>query len=139
MPPPRSLLALRPAFAAAVLALLVPTLPGCSTRSSSYTVPADRDRLTREEMAGTNNQTVYEAVEELRPEWLTARGSVSATDPTPARANVYMNGTRMGGVDYLRGVAILDVEYVRFWEAGEAGVRFGMGNPRGVIEIIPHR
>jgi hypothetical protein len=50
--------------------------------------------------------------------------------------DVVMNGTMVGNVDYLREVRLLDVSGVRFWNAGQAATRFGMGHPRGVIELI---
>jgi hypothetical protein len=31
---------------------------------------------------------------------------------------------------------VLDVSEVRFWDAGQATVRFGNGHPRGVIELM---
>lgn len=97
---------------------------------------ASRNSVGSAELAATNSPTVYEALELSRPEWMTARGSVSAGGPD-ARANVYMYGNHVGDLDYLREVYVIDVAELRFWPAGEAGARFGMGNPRGVIEIIP--
>ena len=31
---------------------------------------------------------------------------------------------------------LLDVTEVRYWDAGRAFAHFGMGHPRGVIEIL---
>ena len=108
---------------------------GCATTPGGGT-SADRNRLSGEELAATNSQMVYEALELVRPEWLRGRGPVSLTDASEARPNVYMNGSRMGDLDYLREVYVTDVAELRYWPPGEAGARFGMGNPRGVIEII---
>jgi hypothetical protein len=91
--------------------------------------------LTREEMAKTNSDNLYDAIAKLRPEWLTSRGPTSATDMTPTSVDVYMNGTQLGNADYLRQVRVLDVTEVRYWDAGQASARFGMGHPRGVIEL----
>lgn len=91
--------------------------------------------LTREELARTNSDNLYEAIAKLRPEWLTSRGPTSATDITPASADVFMNGTLLGKADYLRQMRLLDVAEVRYWDAGQASARFGMGHPRGVIEL----
>jgi hypothetical protein len=92
--------------------------------------------LTQEELATTNSGNLYDAISKLRPEWLTSRGPTSATDPTPAAAHVFMNGSLLGDVGYLRQVPLLDVSAVRYWDAGQASARFGMGHPRGVIELI---
>jgi hypothetical protein len=91
--------------------------------------------LTQQQLAATNAANLYEAIQKLRPEWLTTRGATSVTDATPTTANVYMNGTMLGPVDYLREVHVLDVSEVRYWDAGQASARFGMGHPRGVIEL----
>ena len=108
---------------------------GCAMTPAG-TTSSNRNRISGDELAATNSQMVYEALELIRPEWMRGRGPVSLTDATEARPNVYMNGTRMGDLDYLREVYVTDVAELRYWPAGEAGARFGMGNPRGVIEII---
>jgi hypothetical protein len=46
-----------------------------------------------------------------------------------------MNGSLLGKADYLRDMRVLDVSVVRYWDAGQAATRFGMGHPRGVIEV----
>jgi hypothetical protein len=118
-------------------ALLVTCLlAGCA---GAVTSSRGQDRsvvLTREELARTNSDNLYDAIAKLRPEWLTNRGPASATDMTPASVDVYMNGNRLGDADYLRQMRLLDVSEVRYWNAGQASARFGMGHPRGVIEVI---
>ena len=95
------------------------------------------DLITRDEMIRVNASTVYEAVQKLKPGWFTSRGPTSVTDPSPTMVSVFMNGNEVGNVTYLRGLRPDDVEEVRRYDAGEAGVRFGMGHPRGVIEVVP--
>lgn len=92
--------------------------------------------LTQEELAATNSGNLFDAIEKLRPEWLTSRGPTSVSDATLTSAHVYMNGSFLGDVDYLRQVQWTDVSSVRYWDAGPASARFGMGHPRGVIELI---
>ena len=92
--------------------------------------------VTQDELAATNSGNLYDAIAKLRPEWLTSRGPTSVTDPTPTAVDVYMNGILLGNVDHLRVVRVLDVSQVRYWPAGEAAARFGMGHPRGVIELM---
>jgi hypothetical protein len=131
-------------FTTAALALAVGLAAGCSM-ASGPTASSQRDRLTAEDLEASNAVTVYDALAQIRPDWLNGRGAVSMTgsggvnagDPRVAVPNVYLNGMRMGTVEYLRDVRVQDVEALRYWSAGEASARFGMGNPRGVIEIIP--
>jgi hypothetical protein len=109
---------------------------GCAGRAHSSSDGARSMSLTQEELAATNSGSLFDAIEKLRPEWLTSRGPTSVTDATPTSPHVYMNGSFLGDVDYLRQVQWTDVSAVRYWEAGPASARFGMGHPRGVIELI---
>jgi hypothetical protein len=121
-----------------VLAALLITcvLAGCAGAATSSRSGQDRSAvLTREMLAKTNSDNLYDAIVKLRPEWLTSRGPTSATDMTPTSVDVYMNGTHLGNADYLRQMRVLDVSEVRYWDAGQASARFGMGHPRGVIEL----
>ncbi len=91
--------------------------------------------LTQQQLAATNSENVYGAIAKLRPEWLSSRGPNSVRDPTPSAVSVFMNGNLLGKAEYLRELRLLDVTEVRYWDAGSASARFGMGHPRGVIEI----
>lgn len=123
----------RMGFAVVVVAWLV---AGCSSATTqSRQSQGVRNVLTREQLAATNAENLYEAIVKLRPEWLTSRGPVSVSDASPTMASVYMNGSMLGKADYLKEMRALDVSEVRYWDAGQASARFGMGHPRGVIEI----
>jgi hypothetical protein len=118
------------------LALTSLILAGCSAAANQNTnTRGDRNLLIREQLVATNSINLYDAVEKLRPEWLTSRGPTSVTDPTPTMPSVYMNGQQLGKAEHLREVLVDDVTEVRFWPAGQAAAKFGMGHPRGVIEL----
>lgn len=128
-----------------LIAGLVVVLAGSGVACSTHQGQAEastRNLVTREELVATNARTVYDALARLRPSWMTSRGPANignVRDPSEAVANVYMEGNHMGNLEYLKQVYVSDVHEIRFWGPGEAGARFGMGNPRGVIEIIPRR
>lgn len=111
-------------------------IAGCAAATSAQGGRAGSNQLTETELASTNSDNLYDAIAKLRPDWLTSRGPKSVTDMTLASVDVFMNGTMLGGIDYLREVRPLDVRDVRYWNAGQAATRFGMGHPRGVIELI---
>ena len=92
-------------------------------------------QLTQRELAAANSENLYEAIVKLHPEWLSSRGATSMTDSSPTGVDIYMNGSFLGKADFLRDVRLLDVTSVRYWDVGQASARFGMGHPRGVIEI----
>src|SRR5688500_3562135 len=123
-------------------ALSIGLLATCFMLGCAGAAPAGRTgsgggaTLSREQLQATNSEELYAAIAKLRPEWLSSRGPTSVSDPTPTSANIFMNGTLLGSVEYLRQMRVLDVTEVRYWNAGQASARFGMGHPRGVIEII---
>jgi hypothetical protein len=117
--------------------LTMSSVVGCANAASlGQTGPRNGNQLTRAQLASANTDNLYDAIAKLRPEWLTSRGPTSATDATPTSVDVFMNGTLLGKADYLRDIHLLDVSEVRYWDAGQASARFGMGHPRGVIEIM---
>jgi len=122
-------------------ALMLAALTACAVAScTSATTQGRSDRanpnqLSQSELAAANSDNLYDAIAKLRPEWLSSRGPTSVADAAPTVVDVYMNGTFLGKADYLRQVRLLDVSEVRYWDAGQASARFGMGHPRGVIEI----
>lgn len=108
----------------------------CATSSKAPTDRTNRDVLTREQLVATNASSVYVAVQHLQPGWLTSRGPRSVTDPSPSVASVFLNGSQVGDVTYLYEVRPDAVDEIRYYEAGEASARFGMGHPGGVINVI---
>lgn len=112
-------------------------LAGCVMSGTRTTSSGAQNSITRAQMFEVNASTVYDAVQKLRPGWLSSRGPVSVTDSSPTVATVYMSGSEVGDIEFLRTLRPDNVEEVRYYEAGEAGARFGMGHPRGVIEVVP--
>ncbi len=111
-------------------------LLGCAGATAVSRPGAGGTTLSREQLQETNSEELYAAIAKLRPDWLSSRGPTSVTDPTPSSASVFMDGSLLGSADYLRQMRVIDVTEVRYWNAGQASARFGMGHPRGVIEII---
>lgn len=119
-----------------VILLASATLVGCAGGTTqSRSERGSGNVLTQEQLAATNSDNLYDAIAKLRPDWLTRRGPTSVSDPTPASASVFMNGTLLGKAEYLVQMRVLDATEVHYWDAGTASARFGMGHPRGVIEI----
>ena len=118
---------------------LVLWLAGCAS-SAGGPSGSSRDVITREQIAESQAITVYDAIRTLHPRWLRARGqTTAATNTTPLTPTVYLDGTRMGGLDVLNVYQVSDVFEIRYLNPGQAGIRFGMGFPRGIIEVISLR
>lgn len=119
-----------------VLCMTAPAVGCASAPSQGQSAPTSRARLTETDLTKANSDNLYDAIAKLRPEWLSSRGVTSMTDATPTSVSVFMNGSMLGKADALRQLGVLEVAEVRYWDAGQASARFGMGHPRGVLEII---
>ena len=118
---------------------LVLCLEACAS-SSGRTERSSRDTITREQMLETQSITAYDAIRTLHPRWLRARGqTVGAADARALTPTVYLDGTRMGGLDILAVYQVRDIHEIRYHDPGRAAIRYGMGFPRGVIEIVSLR
>jgi hypothetical protein len=110
---------------------------GCASGGTSGGGSSERNRITGEQLARVTASNAYEAIRILQPQWLDSRGVISS-DPAaaPTFATVYQDGSRVGGLDYLRNVNLNVLAEIRYLPPGEASARFGMGHDRGVIELI---
>ena len=100
----------------------------------------DADLLTAGELSNVTGSNVYDAVRQLRPQW------IIRSHPNPLLANqanliIYVDGTRYGaGIDGLRQITIRSVYSVRYFSPANAEGRFGPGHLLGAIEVLtnPH-
>lgn len=94
----------------------------------------DRSLITREQILERHFNTAYDAVQALRGNWLTARGTDSFTHPSEMQ--VYLDGIRLGGVSSLQGIATQTIQYIRYFSGIEASTRWGLDHGRGVIFVV---
>lgn len=98
-------------FALAVLALLVCACATAPRRDAAGTPPRPpRNTVTYEQLASTQLPTLYEAVQRLQPSWLRPpRGN-----PTRTEIGVFLNGARVGGLEFLREFPARQAQEVRY-------------------------
>jgi hypothetical protein len=110
---------------------------GGTTSSSSSQPRGDRSLLTIEEINRTGSQDAYTAVQSLRPTWLTKRGtsSVNLTETI----KVYLDGSLMGGPDYLRQIPTNSISSIRHLDGLEATQRYGLDHGVGAILVFTRR
>lgn len=118
--------------------LLAFCLEGCAAAGTGP--GASRNIITRAQIEESQAITAYDVVRALHPQWLRARGqTVGLANATPVTPTVFMDGTRMGDVNVLNAYQVRDIEEIRYLDPGRAASRYGMGFPRGIIEIISLR
>ena len=92
--------------------------------------------LTQEQIAAQHFNTVYDAVEALRSNWLQTRGTDSFQNPSEVR--VYLDNTLLGGVQKLREIAANTVTFIKYFDGVAATARWGVGHAAGVIYLSTH-
>ncbi|MGQ0537304.1 MAG: hypothetical protein ACT4R6_00020 [Gemmatimonadaceae bacterium] len=99
--------------------------------------------LTESEIAAAGLETLYDVIERLRPNMLRTRGQIgrisgaSAGDPgvQASSIRVYLNGTPVGDISYLRSIQAASVREVRLLNSSDATTRFGTGHDAGALLI----
>ena len=123
------------------LILAMASLLSCApaTSSTNTGVTGSTSTLTGADIAAVNVSDLYDVIHRIRPNYLRARGQVSAdTSQTSASAfaNVYLDGQLLGDVSSLHNVVASQVKEVHYYEPAQGGIKFGTQNRNGVIEVL---
>ncbi|MBT8397625.1 MAG: hypothetical protein HKO65_01875 [Gemmatimonadetes bacterium] len=97
----------------------------------------DRNQITRAEIDEAGPSNLYNLVQNLRPTWLQIRGARAASGGQGIP--VYLDGSRVGEEDSLRGIHSDNVESLQFLSSQRASARLGMGHMNGAILVISRR
>ena len=121
--------------AAALLALSACAAQSAAPRAGTR----DANLITVDELETVNASNLFDAVNRLRPQFLRSRGVVSLQDPNPPTAVVYLDGQRVGGIDFLERMSPLGVISVRFMTPVDASSRYGFNHEGGAILVSTRR
>lgn len=102
---------------------------GASPSAESGTL----DVITRAEIHRGQWSDTYALVRNLRPRWVQSRGIDSFVEP--GHVQVYIDGTRLGGVELLRTVPTAGIDRLEWVDPVTAAGRWGMDHGHGVILI----
>ena len=125
-------------FPVPLLVISVLLIGACThrTRESGDTTAHDPDFLTSDELARVKGSTVYDAVQEQRPNWI-MRSRPNPALPRQTPLIVYVDGQRYGaGIDALRTLPITAAISVQYFTTTAAEGRFGPGHSLGAIEVV---
>ena len=115
------------------LALLAFSIVGCAGATSQGGAGRS-DLIVADQLRSRGFASVYDAVEQLRSNWLRTRGRDSLMGP-PSEVQVYLDNVRMGGVATLRQISPATVTYVQWYNANDATARWGIGHGAGAIYV----
>jgi hypothetical protein len=113
--------------------LLVSILTACGTGQGG-SPRVDPNRITRVEIDEAGPSNLYVLVQNLRPIWIQVRG-VSGGTGVP----VYLDGSRLGEAESLRGIHSDNVETLQYLSSQMASARLGMGHLNGAILVTSRR
>ena len=119
---------------ALVLAALGPA--ACVSTPDGVSGGRQRNLITVEELEPFQQLTAYDAIQQLRPRWLQARGAMNIRDSGQVYPRVSVDGVSRGEMDQLRTISVHMIKEIRFLSAADATTRFGTGYAGGVIEIL---
>jgi hypothetical protein len=83
------------------------------------------------ELTNTIAVTAYEAIQRLRPTFLTWTRSVTPYE----NRRVFVDGLEMGGLETLHSIPVLSIHEIRLLSGIEAAGRYGTTNSAGALLI----
>ncbi len=121
--------------------VLTPLLPllllACATVPQTPGV-RDRTRVTGEELMATHATTLYDAIQQIRPEFLRSRGISSIQNPQAGVPRVFVDNVEMGDIQFLKTLNPGDVAEVQRLSAEQATTRWGTGFVGGALLVFTH-
>lgn len=114
---------------------------GCAAASSSTrpVASAGRDVITAAEIVAARVTDVYQAVSQLRPEFLRKRRATAMASYNTPQVVVYLDGMEYGYAESLRQMPLHMVRQIRYLSPTEANLRYGRHHPAGAINVITSR
>lgn len=117
-----------------LLAVLVMGGAACASSGAPAAPTRSPDVITAAEL-GPHSGSARQVIERLRPRFLRVRGPTSLSNPDADRIVVYVDNSRMGGVEVLDQIQADDIAEIRYLSAPDATSRYGIGHSAGAILI----
>lgn len=99
-------------------------------RATAAPLPS-RDLLGEAEIRNANASTAYEAINRLRPSFIRWQRNVTGNE----RRLVYVDGTLMGGLEWLQTIPATDIHEVRLLTPLTGSGMYPLNNAGGAIMI----
>ena len=113
---------------------LIMLAQACVSAGSGDGTRRDPDLILAEELADYPTMRLTDAVRQLRPRWMSVRGSA-----TGSAVPVVMDGGAPQDWAIMDSLRPDQVQSIRFHSAADATMRWGTGFPNGLIEVTTLR
>jgi len=121
-----------------VLILLSAAAIACAPPSGAR--PArDANVITREELDASVARNAYDAIQNLRPNFLRSRGTQTFDPTVSTQAAIYLDGQRYGDVTALKSMLVDAIDQIRYLSAADATSRYGTNHTAGAIEVTTRK
>ena len=127
-----------PLFASLTLLLTLITAACASSGSGTRSEAGRTDRITQADIGQTAYADVYELIMARRASWLRPRGQDSLVGNS-SQIQVYRDDVHLGGVETLRNIHPMEIEYVRYFDAVQASSRWGFDHGSGAIDVATRK
>ena len=121
------------------LFLVALVISACATSGGGETGRRQRNVITAADLAQLPEVTAYEAVQRLRPRWLSMSRVVGVTGEARQAPKVIVDGMPQGDINALYQYLAQDILELRFLSAADATTRYGVGYPVGAIIVQTRR
>lgn len=117
------------------------SLAACATANSAssenlaFRSSPARNAITATEIVASRVSDAYQAVTQLRPDFLRRRSASVTMTPRPAAVSVYLDDLPYGGVESLRAIPLERVRVIRYLSPFDADLRWGGSHPAGAILV----
>ena len=105
-------------------------------RHASLSPTPNPNVITRAEIRSVHAASIYDAIAQLRPQFLRDRGSVSIVGGERDVATVFLNSQAYGSISAMRQLPATDFSQVRYYSGIDAVTKFGRAYGGGVIQLI---
>ena len=106
-----------------------------TTPSSRAFAGGGRDVITAAEIVAARVTDAYQAVAQLRPEFLRRRGATAVPTFASPSVSVFLDELPFGPAESLRYIPLDRVRLIRYMPPSEAELRWGGTHPAGAILV----
>ena len=122
-----------PTLLVLVLGILTTSCAG-GGRGGAHEPTPRSDLLSADELRAGHWRNAYEAVSSLRGRWLQSRGHDTIMGK-PVAVQVHLDDVRLGGVETLREIPVIEIAYIQFFDPATASARWGLDHSQGAIYV----
>src|SRR6185295_17890995 len=123
----------------ASIVLVGASVCACAAAATPSRRPAfagvSRDVITAAEIVASRVNDAYQAVSQLRPEFLRKRGPITSPTSLSSAVVVYLDDLPYGTTESLRYIPLDRVRLIRYISAAEADLRWGGAHATGAILV----